>query len=77
MGGQVRTSRQHLHELGRTLHAVSPLATMGRGYAILTDTASGRVISLALEVVTGAKVSAQLSDGRLDCTVDSIEQETL
>ena len=40
--GRARALR--LGELARTLNAVSPLATLDRGYAILFDRASGRVV---------------------------------
>jgi exodeoxyribonuclease VII large subunit len=69
--------RQRLGDLARTLNAVSPLPTLARGYAVVTDTDSGRVLTSTAQAETGQAVTAQLSDGRLICQVDSIDDETL
>jgi len=68
-------SRNRVHTLSRTLHAVSPLATMGRGYAVLSSARSGAVITASDQVSSGDRVNAQLADGRLACTVDSVTAE--
>jgi exodeoxyribonuclease VII large subunit len=70
----VRSRRELLGNLARTLNAVSPLETIGRGYAVVTSTKTGDVISSVSQVETGDSVSAQLKDGKLDCTVDSINE---
>ena len=62
-------NQEKLAHLARTLHAVSPLETLARGYAVVTDSASGRVISSVAGVEPGDAVTAQISDGLLDCTV--------
>ena len=66
--------RRHLQELARTLQAVSPLATIGRGYAVLTATETGRLVSSVTVAQPGLEVTAQLQDGWLDCTVDDIRK---
>ena len=68
----VRSRRELLGNLARTLHAVSPLETIGRGYAVITSADSGDVISSVSQVEAGDSVSAQLKDGKLDCTVDTV-----
>jgi len=70
----VRSRRELLGNLARTLNAVSPLETIGRGYAVVTSTETGDVISSVSQVETGDSVSAQLKDGRLDCTVDTVNE---
>jgi exodeoxyribonuclease VII large subunit len=70
----VRSRRELLGNLARTLNAVSPLETIGRGYAVVTSTETGDVISSVSQVESGDSVSAQLKDGKLDCTVDSINE---
>lgn len=62
----------HLKQAGIGLNALSPLATLARGYSILRD-ADGRVILRPQQVITGQQVSAQLSEGRLKLRVDSDE----
>ncbi len=72
---RLERSRGRLQTLGRTLHAVSPLATMGRGYAVLSVTASGAIVTAVNQVSSGDQLSAQLADGRVYCTVDSVSEE--
>ncbi len=58
--------------LGRALNSVSPLATLDRGYAIVQDETSGRVLTRASDVTTGDKVRARLSEGELVATVNKV-----
>ena len=58
-----------LRELGRGLHAVSPLATLGRGYAIL-QRADGRAVRSAEEVAEGDALRARLAEGELTLRVE-------
>jgi exodeoxyribonuclease VII large subunit len=53
----------------RALNSVSPLATLQRGYAIVTDTASGKTLTDAAAVAAGANIEATLSRGRISAVV--------
>jgi exodeoxyribonuclease VII large subunit len=68
----VAHSRSRFEACLRTLHAVSPLATLDRGYAIVTDV-SGHVLQHPREVQPGATIQARLADGKLTATVTQIE----
>jgi exodeoxyribonuclease VII large subunit len=68
----VRSRHERLGNLARTLNAVSPLETIGRGYAVITSAQSGDVISSVTQVEAGDSVTAQLKDGKLGCTVDTV-----
>ncbi|MDE2085050.1 MAG: exodeoxyribonuclease VII large subunit [Xanthomonadaceae bacterium] len=62
---RLQSRKQHLSELARALNAVSPLATLQRGYAILIDRDSGRIVR---EVRTSRRVTrfnARLADGEI------------
>lgn len=59
-----------LAELARTLNAVSPLATLDRGYAIVFDRSSGRVVRSVTQVADDAKLRARIADGEIDLRVD-------
>jgi exodeoxyribonuclease VII large subunit len=69
---QLRRSIEHklerdrltMQHTARALHAVSPLATLERGYAILFD-AQGKVLRSALHVAPGTPLRARLADGEL------------
>jgi exodeoxyribonuclease VII large subunit len=67
--GLVRQQRDRAAQIARTLNAVSPLETVGRGYALITATDSGEVISSTRRVPQDRRITAQVSDGRLFCTV--------
>ena len=56
----------------RGLHAVSPLATLDRGYAIVEDAATGKVLMRADDTAPGDDVRARLAHGQLLATVKSI-----
>ncbi len=66
-----RHSRR-LDGLGRALHAVGPLATLGRGYAILRDPADGRVLRSVAGLAPGAPLLALLADGEADLGVIAV-----
>jgi exodeoxyribonuclease VII large subunit len=54
----------------RALDSVSPLATLDRGYAIVSDEESGAILSDAAKVSPGASIRAQLARGALRATVN-------
>jgi exodeoxyribonuclease VII large subunit len=56
----------------RTLNAVSPIATLERGYAIVTR-ADGRVVRAARDVAAGDAVQARTAAGSIAATVTSVE----
>jgi exodeoxyribonuclease VII large subunit len=71
---------QHLERMNRRLvqaaHAldtVSPLATLSRGYAIVTA-ADGSVLRAARQTAPGAQVQTRLGQGRLLCRVEGVEE---
>jgi exodeoxyribonuclease VII large subunit len=49
--------------LARALNAVSPLATLSRGYAVLIDPIDGHVLRFARDIAPGTVVDARLADG--------------
>nr|WP_320009825.1 exodeoxyribonuclease VII large subunit [uncultured Desulfobulbus sp.] len=77
-----QSMRQRLQEeedrFGRAagiLQAVSPLATLARGYAIIrTTTKRPRLIRRASELKRGAKIEVMLGEGQLLCQVEEIDE---
>ena len=61
---KLERERLTLQQTARALHAVSPLATLERGYAILFD-AQGKVLRSAKNVAPDAPLHARLADGEL------------
>jgi exodeoxyribonuclease VII large subunit len=64
----VRTHRRRFESVVRTLQAVSPLATLDRGYAIVT-TLDGRVVHRANDLQTGDTIQARLAKGQLRAVI--------
>lgn len=71
MGRAMQMRSVKLQALARALNAVSPLATLGRGYAILRD-GHGSVIRRAADAHIGQVLLAQLADGELGLSVRDI-----
>jgi len=66
------SSVSHRLELAmRGLHSVSPLATLDRGYAIVEDASSGKVLLKASDAAPGDSIRARLAEGELIATVTS------
>ncbi len=67
-------ARERLLHLGQTLHALSPLATLDRGYAVVRRPDTGAVLRDARAVRPGEAVRAQLARGVLDCRVEKVHE---
>jgi len=77
-GRRIVPERQlRLQNLARTLNALSPLPTLARGYAIVTDEQSGAAISSIKNVSAGRALVTQLQDGQIHSTVDKTTGKTL
>ena len=61
-------ARKRLAAAARTLHAVSPLATLERGYTIVVGP-GGRLVRSAGEVAAGDRIEARTADGSYLATV--------
>jgi exodeoxyribonuclease VII large subunit len=68
----VSTASHRTALLGRALHSVSPLATLDRGYAIVKDAGTGKVLFRARDVRKGDDIRARLSKGELVATVKKV-----
>ena len=62
-------SKNRLHALAQHLNALSPLATLKRGYSITRKT-DGEVLTDAEQVSVGDKIEVQFSRGHLTCRVE-------
>jgi exodeoxyribonuclease VII large subunit len=62
-------ARERLSPLVRTLNAVSPLATLDRGYAIVSQV-SGVIVRSAAEVSPGTPIEVRLAVGKIRAKVE-------
>ena len=74
MRQRLHQANERLAHLAQMLDSLSPLATLSRGYAIVTDS-EGRVVTDAAAVTVGDQVQARLARGRLGLTVNEVDGE--
>ena len=70
---RLETASQRLRGLSNQLHALSPLATLDRGYAIVRQLPSGEVLRQADAARVGDMVEVLLSQGRLHGQVTAVD----
>lgn len=70
---QLQQHQHSLQQLVRNLQLVSPLATLDRGYAILTDHTSNKVIQSAQQAIAGQQLTARLADGSLQVKITAVQ----
>ena len=63
------------HTLVQTLHTVSPLATLDRGYAIVTEPKTSTVIRSSQQLSIGDKIKTRLAQGQVISQVKEINHE--
>lgn len=73
MNKQLNKGRTALANSAATLDALSPLATLKRGYAIATQ--NHQVLRSAKEVTLGDKIELRLMQGFLDCRVEKVTDD--
>ena len=67
MAHKLQSAGQPLQNICGRLHAISPLATLERGYSVVT--CEQKLISSAQDIAVGSHITVRLARGQLDCTV--------
>ncbi len=67
---------QSTARLAHSLNTVSPLATLERGYAIVSRQADNQLIRSYKQVNPGEPIKARLADGELLCRVENVATST-
>jgi exodeoxyribonuclease VII large subunit len=68
--------RQQIQQVVAELNNLSPLAILGRGYAILQSVRTGRIIRHTQDVRVGDELAARLLSGQLACVVKGVIPHT-
>jgi len=71
--GHLRSLQEQLAGRRLQLAALSPRATLGRGYSIVT-TESGEVVRSAAGVLPGDALAIELADGTVDATATGVRR---
>ncbi|HAI47096.1 MAG TPA: exodeoxyribonuclease VII large subunit [Stenotrophomonas sp.] len=69
IGRQLQGDQLRLRGLARSMEAVSPLATVARGYSILTREDDGSLVRSPLQVRPGDALKARVQDGTIEVVV--------
>lgn len=65
---------QRLLNASQTLHAVSPLATLNRGYTLTVDPVTGRLIRAAAQLAVGDCIETRFGQGRCTSEIKAIDR---
>lgn len=70
MSDRISDQQLRLRNATQSLDVVSPLATLSRGYSIVSRADDGALIRSHLQVKSGDRITALLGAGSLECSVD-------
>jgi exodeoxyribonuclease VII large subunit len=73
IAGHLDRRRRRLAENAARLDALSPLAVLSRGYALVRRDADGRLVRRATEVSIGDELELRLGEGRVGARVTRVE----
>jgi exodeoxyribonuclease VII large subunit len=71
---QLESAQARFRAAAAGLNAVSPLATLERGYAIVSDAATQEVIRNAGDLNVGTNIRARLAAGEIEASVTKIKK---
>lgn len=75
MARRAGEARALLAELGASLHALSPLAVLSRGYAIVERRDTGAIVRAVSDVAPRDRISIRVEGGRIAAVVDEPASE--
>jgi len=61
--------------LSHILNTVSPVSTLERGYAIVTDTRTNSIVTNTNKLRSGDQLRIRLSKAEIDSTIDTIHEK--
>ena len=67
--------RRRLSEAATRLDALSPLAVLGRGYALARRESDGRIVRAASDVALGDRIELRLASGQIGAEVTRLEPD--
>ena len=74
---KVELSRNQVDRLGTALRTLSPLDTLRRGYAVVVDRKTGKVLSAARDTQPGDSLDITLNEGTIAVSVEEVSASPL
>ena len=68
-------TNRRMHHLSHALHTVSPLATLERGYAIVSHGKNKTIVRDSAQLKSGEIINTQLASGEVESLVQTIRNE--
>ena len=65
--------RHQLRTAALSLQTLNPLAILSRGYSVLEEQSSGKIVRSRTQVQAGERIRALLADGSLTCLVERVD----
>ncbi len=75
MNRALEKAKDEVTSFGHMLNTVSPIATLERGYAIVTDQKINKIITNSKHIQSGDKLRIRLASSEIDSTVDRIHEK--
>lgn len=75
IGSIISATGQRLDALDQILQTVGPLATLERGYAIVSENRSGRIVREAKDLQAGDPLRIRIARAEIDARVESIRKK--
>jgi exodeoxyribonuclease VII large subunit len=72
---RMELNRRRLSEAATRLDALSPLAVLGRGYALARRESDGRIVRAAADVALGDRIELRLASGQIGAEVTRLEPD--
>jgi exodeoxyribonuclease VII large subunit len=72
--GLQESHRARLGALAARLDSLSPLAVLGRGYALVRSEPGGAILRARADVAVGDRLAVRLAEARLIATVDEVDE---
>jgi exodeoxyribonuclease VII large subunit len=70
---QLTTKKYLLSHCSQTLNSLSPLATLNRGYALITGVETGELISSIKNLTIGDRINTRFSQGQIVSQIKEIK----
>ncbi len=75
MERRLRTATDRLAKTAAALHALSPLAVLGRGFS-LTENESGKIVRSVEEITSGDRIQTRFVDGTIESVVGDVRKNS-
>ena len=68
-------TKNELSKIEATVKTISPISTLDRGYAIVSDSKTNKIVKNANHLKVGKKIHVKLATSEIDSTVDKIYEK--